>query len=281
MATKDIAKSEASTWKLVTMKPERVVGALQAIAGPEGFNPFDLPRITIPSGGGISWEVMTEEGVQPMRTFDALILHHHDARKYWEEEYGVGARRQPDCQSYDGISGLGNPGGSCIKCPLRNNMKCSQGLVLYLLLPHLVLPSVLWVPVMSLKNAKGYFINALAALGDRPCDVMTRFGLEARINKRDQKYSAITFNRAEDINPALAEAMEAYREKFIAYLNESFQARTVLVDNLRNGAVDTEATPVSEGSLWGEPGMDSDMAAGIMRSDSAARAADDNDDIPM
>lgn len=280
MASKAVAKVETNIeWKLAKISVERAAGALQSISSAEGFNPFDLPRISVPGGGGIAWEIPSAAGTQVEKTFSAVIMHNHDARKYWAEAYGRGENNKPPtCQSSNGLQGFGEPGGACAVCPLKANMECKQAVMLYLMLPDMVLPVTLSVPVMSVRPAKKYLVEQLAAFGDRPFDVMTEFSLVNRSNKGGIKYSAIAFERGEDLTPELAKMIQAYREQFVPYLDASYKAQ-------RDAANEMSGADPASGNLWGGDALadsEGDMANSIKAAEAAsASAVDEDDDIPQ
>jgi hypothetical protein len=163
----------------------------------------DLPTITVPSGGGTSWEVPTPEGPRPTQFIEGIILSIQTQRAYWENPNPqIGT--PPNCLSRDGIHGIGNPGGACGDCPLNEfgskvgqngqetrGKACSEKRVLYLLLPDMSMPVVLRAPAMSLKAVKNYRI----ALFNQKVGfdaVITKIGLEKRVNGTGQPYSALT-----------------------------------------------------------------------------------------
>ena len=71
-------------------------------------------RIKIPSGGGIMFEIPGENPDEPetVKEFSAVILYQHSLNAYYKSEY-QGGSNPPDCGSYDGHNGEGNPGGNC------------------------------------------------------------------------------------------------------------------------------------------------------------------------
>ena len=77
-------------------------------------------RVKIPSGGGVMFEIPGENPEEPdtVKTFSAVILYQHSLNAYYQSEY-QGGSNPPDCGSFDGHHGEGNPGGSCDSCPLN------------------------------------------------------------------------------------------------------------------------------------------------------------------
>ncbi len=75
-------------------------------------------RIKIPSAGSTVFEVPGENPGEPdtVKEFSAVILYHHPLYAYYKDKY-TGGSNPPDCGSFDGVTGEGDPGGSCAKCP--------------------------------------------------------------------------------------------------------------------------------------------------------------------
>jgi hypothetical protein len=286
MATKDLVTVKPNEWKLATIKPEKMVSALQAMSGPEGFNPFELPRLTVPGGGGLAWEIQTGSGSEPHKTFNAVIVHHHDARKFWDEAFGLGERKPPTCQSYDGIQGFGSPGGVCRLCLLNASQACKPGMMMYLLRPDMVLPTVLWVPVMSLKGIKQYLIQGLAAYGECSFDVVTRFGLAKRQSRGGIAYSAITADRVDVVPNEMMSIVASFREHFVPFLAQAFEALAMTVSDSDPVLMSTPS-PDPTADLWGgavegrvvsENHPLSTTDAGVPTG--ASHVPDDDEDIP-
>ena len=78
---------------------------------------FRFDRIKIPSGGSLAFEVPgDEEETEMAKTITAVIAFHHPAFGYYATKF-QGGSNPPDCGSFDGIHGTGNPGGLCRACP--------------------------------------------------------------------------------------------------------------------------------------------------------------------
>ena len=76
---------------------------------------FDV--IKIPIGGVTLFEMPTDnpEETESVKEFSAVILHHHPMRAYYKEKY-TGGTNPPDCGSFNGVVGIGNPSGNCADC---------------------------------------------------------------------------------------------------------------------------------------------------------------------
>lgn len=117
-------------------------------------------RIKIPSGGGTVFEIPGDDPDEPetVKEFSAVILYQHPLNAYYKEEY-QGGSNPPDCGSYDGVCGTGDPGGLCKSCPYnafgsgKNGAKaCKNRRRLYLLREGDIFPMILSLPTGSLKE---------------------------------------------------------------------------------------------------------------------------------
>ena len=81
---------------------------------------MSFERIKIPSAGSTVFEVPGENPGEPdtVKEFSAVILYHHPLHAYYKTKY-TGGNQPPDCGSFDGITGEGDPGGNCSTCPLN------------------------------------------------------------------------------------------------------------------------------------------------------------------
>lgn len=205
-----------------TADVERVLRNL-AEANHGKINAFDLSQLRVPSGGGLAWTIQDK----PVETITGVIIHHHPARAFYDEPFGAGTHRPPACQSMDGITGYGVPGGACVTCPnavfgskLRSDGKpsrapaCSNGHAVYILSPASRLPTLLRLPAESIRPFRDY-LNALAlgeAYGESygPREVMTEFGLKQALNADNIKYSLVTFKATGLVREALMDKLGTY-----------------------------------------------------------------------
>ena len=75
---------------------------------------FSFDRVKLPAGGGTTFEIPSaenEEG-EMVKAIMGVIVYNHPAYAYYRSKY-AGGNNPPDCGSFDGRTGVGNPGGSC------------------------------------------------------------------------------------------------------------------------------------------------------------------------
>jgi hypothetical protein len=193
MATTDLATIPPGGFLALTHS----TGEIQAIIGDnlagQDVGEFDLPRVTMPAGGGTRWEIPGLAGTESSETLTGILVYTRQTRAYWPSKDVTGD--PPQCASRDGQVGIGDPGGECRTCPHaqfgsdgQRGQACKQQSQWFLLRADSFLPVVLGLPPTSLKAAKQYML-ALAGAGIRYFEVVTDIGLERDQNLDGQKYS--------------------------------------------------------------------------------------------
>lgn len=184
---------------------EGVAEAVELNLGGEELSPFDLERIKVPAGGARQWDL----GDTAVNEIEGIILYQKLIRSYWAEKLGDnGGGSPPDCASSDGLTGEGDPGGSCAACPFSKfgsaengrAQACKQMRVVFIARPGDLLPTMLIVPPSSLKPFKKYML-ALTSRGIPYMGVKTGFGLTKVENKSGIAYSEITLRVIEPLSP--------------------------------------------------------------------------------
>ena len=159
-----------------------------------------LDRIKVPSGGITVFELPSEGSNEPetIRESTGVILYHHPVFAYYKDEY-TGGKEPPDCGSFDGVTGEGDPGGECAKCRfnqfgtgVNGSKACQNRRLLYILREGEVFPLMLSLPTGSLKEFTRY-IQRLLSKGQRSAAVVTKFSLKKELNKKGVTYSQVQF----------------------------------------------------------------------------------------
>ena len=165
----------------------------------EGLD-LSFDKIKIPSAGSTVFEVPGEEDdTDTVKEFSAVILHHHTLNCYYKTKY-TGGNNPPDCGSFDGITGEGDPGGVCKTCPLNqfgsaeegNGKACKNRRRIYVLREGEVFPLLLSLPTGSLKEFTKY-IKKLLSKGRRANMAVTRFSLKKATSSGGVVYSQAQF----------------------------------------------------------------------------------------
>lgn len=200
---------------IASLDLETVVDVLrESSIDSDGISPFDLDRIQFPTAGSVAFGVPTDEGKKrAAEVLEAIVLHHHPIRQYWEGAYDSKAQSAPRCASADGISGTGDPGGLCIKCKYGIfNAECKPYRVLYLLFPESMMPTLLILPRTSLNPAVKY-LRKLALSGLYSYGLVTKIGLQER---RNGPGMVATFAPGPRLDPKMLAVVKAYATAFKA-----------------------------------------------------------------
>jgi len=159
----------------------------------------NFERIKIPSAGSTVFEMPGEDGEpDAVKEFSAVILFHHPLNCYYKTKY-TGGNNPPDCGSFDGVNGVGDPGGECRRCPLNqfdtgeNGSKaCKNRRRIYVLREGEVFPLLLSLPTGSLKELTKY-LKRLLSKGKKSNAFVTRFSLKKATNTGGVVYSQAQF----------------------------------------------------------------------------------------
>ena len=169
---------------------------------------LSFERIKIPSGGGVVFELPGENSDEPemVKEFSGVILHHHQVLSFYKDKY-TGGSSPPDCCSFDGKTGVGDPGGDCQACPYNvfgsgeNNAKaCKAKRRIFILREGEVFPLLLSLPTGSLKDFTRH-LKRLLGKGKPSHKVVTKFSLKKATNSTGLTYSQAQFAVDRDLTP--------------------------------------------------------------------------------
>lgn len=176
------------------------VGALndatEDLAGLE----LTFDRIKIPAGGSTAFEIPDGDGddVSMVKEIIGVILLHHPAYAYYKEKY-TGGSNPPDCGSFDGVTGSGDPGGACAVCPLNQfgsgegqSKACKNRRMIYVLMEGELFPMVLSLPTGSLKEFTKYLKRQLSK-GRKLNQIVTKISLKKATNSSGIAFSQAVF----------------------------------------------------------------------------------------
>lgn len=161
---------------------------------------ISFDRVSVPAAGGLAFELPGElPGETDMaKEFTGVILFHHPLFTYYRDSF-TGGNNPPDCGSYDGVYGVGDPGGRCDKCPLNQfgsdpngGKACKNKRRVYILREGELIPILLTLPVGSMKEFAVY-IKRLLTKGKKSSGVVTRFSLKKATNAGGIAYSQAQF----------------------------------------------------------------------------------------
>ena len=203
-------------------------------------------RIKIPAGGSTVFEVPGSDlggDLRPGETdavkeFTGVILFHHPLFSYYRERF-VGGNNAPDCGSYDGVTGVGDPGGNCAHCSLNQfgsgengGKACKNKRRIYILREGELIPLLLTLPTGSMKEFSVY-VKRLLAKGRKTSAVVTRFSLKKVTNAGGIAYSQAQFTVDRPLTDeelpyiaAMAEQVKQFATR-VGYEDESAPAMAV------------------------------------------------------
>ena len=214
-----------------------------ALTAQEVFEEMDgdapeYPTIKIPAGGITSFEVPSDDPENPemVKALTGVIVYHHKSNAYWEGDGNPVEGQQPDCVSSDGVTGVGNPGGSCATCPLNEygskeggkGKACKNTERLYMITENSILPYRISVSPASLRAYRTYKTNQVIK-GRKICDVVTEISLKKVTNGAGQPYAECVFKTTGLLDPQAKELARKKREEVKA-LTASMALRSAIVE---------------------------------------------------
>lgn len=197
-----------------------------------GIKVWDLPKMKVPSGGSVAFEVSRLGQTEYLKERDVIILAVRGNQKAWHREHyeDVGGK-PPDCYSTDGLTGMGNRSidvlvpdngpHDCAKCPwgqfgskrgkdgARDGKDCQDYALLLVATPDGRLPTVIKVPPSSLRAMKRYQMDLIDA-GKRREHIVTRISLQ-RVDATPP-YAEMTFSFSGDLPTEVRSQTEKLRK---------------------------------------------------------------------
>lgn len=220
----------------------------QALAEEMDGLTLTFPRVKIPSGGGLAFEVPGDDPENPdtEKEIVGVIVDHHPVNAYWADKY-AGANNPPDCSSMDGKVGLDADGNRvpCNSCQFNQwgsaddgrGKACKNMHRVYILREGEMLPLLLTLPPTSLKNLSDYIALRVVSKGMRSYGVVTKVSLKKAQNTGGINYSQAVFALAGKLAPAQVSAMADYSlgiksmTRSVAIGDEGFVDSTTIDDD--------------------------------------------------
>lgn len=189
--------------------------------GGEELSEFDLPQIKVPSGSSAAVFAVPnpsgEDGAEKFIT--GIVMHIGKRRSYYKSKEVDGSR--PDCESYDMVNGVGDPGGLCASCPLNvfgsatmndgsegAGKACKEVRLLFVVRPGEWMPIVVKAPSGSLRNVKKW----LGSLKLPYFQTVTQIGLRKEKSRGGTDYYELTFMQVGVVPGDTLEQIKGYRE---------------------------------------------------------------------
>lgn len=291
MPSNELVKFEK--YEIAGIDPDLLKHTMEENLGGAEFDALDLDRVKIPSGGGITFEVPTLEGIEPKAKITGVIIKQRLVRAFWKEGLDdSGGGTPPDCTSPDNHWGYGDPGDrlksegrGCADCPMSDfgtakggegaGQACQQRHQLFIAIPGEVLPILVSLPPTSLHAIKKY----LGRLSSRVIPfyaVTTTISLKKETSGAGQDYAEAVFEFGERLAPEEIEQVRRYAEAMAPILDKVRITETPRGGD-SNGAVDATAEE-ERAAAPPPPDVDGD-ASGFVTEPAAAGA--DAGDVPF
>lgn len=185
---------------------------------------FSFDRVKLPAGGGTAFEIPSAEGeeYEMAKDITGVIVYNHPAYAYYHDKY-TGGNNPPDCGSFDGIQGIGTPGGNCASCPYNKfgsgdgqSKLCKNKRMLYILRENELFPITLSLPTGSLKAFTNYVKSQLSR-GRKPNRVVTKITLKKATNASGIAFSQAVFSFVRMLDADESAAIAVVTESVKAY----------------------------------------------------------------
>lgn len=192
----------------------------------EGVTPR-FERIKIPSGGGLAFEIPTEDAKPEVSgEIVGVIVDHYRVNAYWPDKFS-GGNNPPVCSALDGMNGVCAEeglvlGGPCAKCHMNQwgsdhdkdgaatrGKACKNIHRLYIVRPGQFYPDQVALPPTSLKNLDAY-LQRLTSKGIPFYAVISKVELTKDRNVGGIEYSKATFSRVKDLSKEEVAAIRRY-----------------------------------------------------------------------
>lgn len=184
-------------------------------------------KVKIPSGGGLSFEIIDENGeAKPVSELVGVVLDHYPVNAYWEGKY-TGENNPPDCSSTDNVTGVimvdGKSTGkrACADCPHNQwgsdpdggkGKACKNMIRVYLVEEGSAFPVLLTLPPTSTGNWKDY-MKRLAGKMKSVYGVITKVKLEKDKSEGGIMYSKATFSKFDELRSDEKQAIKSYAKQ--------------------------------------------------------------------
>lgn len=185
---------------------------------------FSFDRVKLPAGGGTAFEIPSAGGdeYEMAKDITGVIVYHHPSFAYYKDKFSGGSN-PPDCGSFDGVTGIGNPGGSCATCPYNKfgsgdgqSKLCKNKRMLYILREGEIFPITLSLPTGSLKSFTNYVKGQLTR-GRKLNQVVTKITLKKASNASGINFSQAVFSCERMLNADERAGIMATTETVKAY----------------------------------------------------------------
>ena len=194
-----------------------------------------IDRIKIPAGGSTMFELPSDDSDEPrmVQEITGVIAYSHPAFAYYQTKY-EGGNNPPDCGSFDGVTGVGFPGGECKSCPYNKfgsgegqSKACKNRRMLYILLEGEIFPMELSLPTGSLKSFTSYVKGQLSK-SRRLNAIVTKIRLKKATNSKGIAFSQAVFSFERMLNTEELEVISGITNQIKTYADNLTPAALIV-----------------------------------------------------
>lgn len=194
----------------------------------DGMGDMRFDKVNMPSGGGISFTIIDEDGREiPVAELKGVMLHKKPFKAWYIkafDEKGDEDTGRPDCFSEDNVHGSGCEGAGipegqlCKACPKNQwgsdrrggkGKDCAEKIRIHILMEENAFPKFIDLPPTSTGNFKDY-VKRLANKLNSYYGVVTTVGLAGDKSAGGIKYSKATFAKAANLSKEERVAIKQY-----------------------------------------------------------------------
>ena len=171
----------------------------------QSLSPEMLDIVKSPSGGSTVFSVPGLNGEEAEKELTGIILDYTTPRAYWDTPDPIEGT-PPVCLSLDSI--ISHEGKSCAHCPYNdfgskdgesNAKACKESVLLFLLRPNNILPTLVRIPVTSKPRFMKYLVRLLSSM--TPINgVVTKITLEKATSKTGKPYALFNFEAVDTLS---------------------------------------------------------------------------------
>lgn len=196
-------------------------------------------QIKIPSGGGIAFEVESDDPDSPdsEKEIEAVLVFTHRINSYWEDQYGTSENKAPTCSSIDAKKGVVFETGEtrdCENCPLNQygsdgeGKACKNMRRMYLILSGRPGVYLLSVPPTSLRDVNKQLARLMGNSKTPYTHMVLRFKLTKDKNKGGIAYSRVNIEKAGMLPPECFAKTAAMRKE----LKEKYKEVSITAEDI-------------------------------------------------
>ena len=215
---------------------------------------MNFPKVKIPSGGALQYEIPTGDPDNPDYTkfLEGVIVYSHNSNAYWPTGEDYDDNTPPSCQSLDGKLGYGCPGGICADCAYNRfgsdtkgtgkGKACKNQRIVYLLRNGDFMPIQLSLSPTSITPYTKFVNAAFFSRRRGVCGSVVQIGLKKKNNGKDD-YSVATFRRLYDFTGEELAQVRAYASSFKEQIEMILAQRAENIESEAGNGVEMERPP--------------------------------------